>query len=133
MSFLNLRKTKKESTEPAKKLVLKEAVVKKSVTAESSAHTTKEANNPEVLRRPRITEKASASAERGIYVFEVATTANKREIAEAVRHFYKVTPTKVTVVTIPAKRITVKGRPGVRKGGKKAYVYLKHGQKIDNL
>lgn len=133
MSFLNLRKTKRNASEPAKKLVPHEAAAKKLSVASDKAVAARGANNPEVLRRPRITEKASSSAERGIYVFEVATTANKREIAEAVRLFYKVTPTKVTVATIPAKRITVKGRPGFRKGGKKAYVYLKPGQRIDNL
>lgn len=131
MSFLNLRKTKKEAPEPVRKLVSKETAPKKLAVAPLKTEAATGAYNPEVLRRPRITERASASAERGVYVFDVARTANKREIAQAVRLFYKVNPIKVTVATIPAKRIIVKGRPGFRKGGKKAYVYLKEGEKIE--
>ncbi len=127
MSLLNLLKKNIEAHVAPKK----EAAIKKLVGVEDKAGTAKRNIRPEVLRRPHITEKAAAGAERGVYVFEVSTTANKREIAEAVSLFYKVTPIKVTVVTIPAKRIMVKGRPGFRKGGKKAYVYLKKGDKIE--
>ena len=135
MSFLNLRKTKKESPAPAKKLVTSEMSAKKIVMAgvAASAAKGKGSFNPEVLRRPHITEKASASSERGAYVFKVSKTANKREIAQAVSHFYKVTPLKIRTVNIPPKRIIAKGRPGVRPGGKKAYVYLKKGTKLDTL
>lgn len=129
MSFLNLRKKNIETKAAPQKAV----AVKKLSVAESAAHKTPRNVRPEVLRRPHITEKAAGGAERGVYVFEVSTTSNKREIAEAVSLFYKVTPVKVRMVAIPSKRITVKGRIGVRKGGKKAYVYLKPGQKIENI
>ena len=92
---------------------------------------TVQSSHPGVLVRPHITEKASASAEKGAYVFQVATGANKRDIAKAVATMYKVHPMKVTIVAIPKKSITVKGRPGFRKGGKKAYVYLTKGEKIE--
>ena len=135
MSFLNLRKTKKESPVLAKKLVPSETSAKKLVVAggAASAEKWKGSVNHEVLRRPHITEKASASSERGAYVFKVSNTASKREIAQAVILFYKVTPTKVRTVNIPPKRIIVKGRQGVRPGGKKAYVFLKKGEKIEVL
>lgn len=86
-----------------------------------------------VLRRPRITEKATEQAEHGVYVFEVATTATKKTIADAIVHFYKVTPRKIRVTQIPQKRISskVRGRYGVKKAGKKAYVYLKKGDRIE--
>ena len=87
--------------------------------------------NPMALKRPHITEKAAAASEKGVYVFEVGVRANKNEIAAAVRALYKVTPVKVRTVTIPAKRITMKGRPGISGGSKKAYVYLKKGEKIE--
>lgn len=131
MSFLNIQKRKKEAPPLAQKSVPDKAVIKKLAVAEGKVSKVAKSVRPHILRRPHITEKASAGALRGVYAFEVATDANKHEIAEAVSLFYKVTPLKVTVVTIPAKRITVKGRTGFRKGGKKAYVYLKKGEKIE--
>ena len=86
-----------------------------------------------VLRRPRITEKATLQAEKRVYVFEVASAATKKSIAEAVKRFYKVTPVKVNVTKIPAKKFFLRARrqKGVKTGGKKAYVYLKKGDKIE--
>ncbi len=103
----------------------------KKVAVSATKGTTVVQAHPHVLRRPHITEKAAASAEKGVYVFEVATTANKQQIAQAISAFYKVTVVKVAVVNKPEKRITVKGRSGVRPSGKKAYVHLKKGEKIE--
>jgi len=83
-----------------------------------------------ILIRPRVTEKSTINAENNVYVFDVAVDANKFQIKEAVNHLYKVEPVKVNVVTIPAKRIVYRGKKGVKSGGKKAYVYLKDGDKI---
>lgn len=87
-------------------------------------------NLDRVLIRPRVTEKSTTSAENNVYVFEVAKDVNKFQIKEAVEFLYKVTPVKVRVVTIPSKRIIYRGKRGVKSGGKKAYVYLKEGDKI---
>lgn len=86
-----------------------------------------------ILVRPRITEKATFATEQGVYVFEVASSANKLQIAEAIEHFYKVSPRKINIVRIPAKRIRsrLRGRFGVVSPGKKAYVYLKEGDTIE--
>lgn len=84
-----------------------------------------------VIKRPRITEKASRGAEISVYSFEVARDASKKTIAAAVRALYNVTPIKVATVTIPKKEIIVRGKRGVRGGGKKAYVYLKKGETIE--
>ncbi len=85
-----------------------------------------------VLSRPRITEKATDAAARNVYVFDVSPESNKRMIAQAVTALYKVTPRKVTIVTIRPKlvRNMRSGRTGVKQGGKKAYVYLKEGDTI---
>jgi large subunit ribosomal protein L23 len=84
------------------------------------------------LLRPRITEKASQKAtENNVYVFEVPVSANKKEIARAVTDFYKVTALKIAVVPIPRKQVTVRGKKGQTASGKKAYVYLKKGDKIE--
>lgn len=85
-----------------------------------------------VLLRPRITEKAAIAADKNnVYVFEVVKTANKDSIAASVKAQYKVTPVKVRVANIPAKKVFVRGKRGVKSGGKKAYVYLKKGDKIE--
>lgn len=86
-----------------------------------------------VLLRPRVTEKATALSERGVYAFEVTNEATKRSAADAVRALYKKEPVKVAFVPLPRKTIIVKGKKGRTKGGKKAYVYLKPGEKIDNI
>ena len=89
-----------------------------------------------VLLNPRITEKASLLAEKNVYTFDVAKNTTKSEIAKAIKAAYKVTPLKVTTVTIQKKSTNPRGRrgkPGTTGGGKKAYVYLKKGDKIEVL
>jgi large subunit ribosomal protein L23 len=88
-------------------------------------------NTAGVIRRPRITEKASMQAEANVYAFEVATDANKKTIAHAVKELYNVTPIKVAVVTLPKKEVFIRGKWGTKGGGKKAYVYLKKGETIE--
>lgn len=88
-----------------------------------------------ILLTPRITEKGAYLSEKGAYVFNVAKTANKKEIAEAITEIFKVTPRMVRTVTIPAKQVFTRGtnRWGKTAGGKKAYVYLKKGEVIELL
>ncbi len=87
-----------------------------------------------VLMRPRITEKAVVGADKqGVYVFEVAPKATKSQIAASVKAAYKVTPVKIRTAKIAAKAVFVRGKHGVKSGGKKAYVYLKKGDKIELL
>lgn len=85
----------------------------------------------DVLRRPHITEKASALAEKNVYVFEVDPKANKAMVKNAVRLLYKVTPEKVRIVNVPRKRVFIRGIRGVKPGMKKALVYLKKGESIE--
>ncbi len=94
----------------------------------SQVHTTSLSH---VLLRPRITEKATTLGESNIYTFEVERGANKSEVARAVEAVYKVKPLRVNIVAIPHKKILVRGKWGVRGGGKKALVYLKKGEKIE--
>lgn len=84
-----------------------------------------------ILLAPRITEKAAiASESKGVYVFNVAKDATKTTIARAIKTEHKVTPVKVAIVNLPARRVVFRGRRGVQGGSKKAYVYLKKGDKI---
>jgi large subunit ribosomal protein L23 len=84
-----------------------------------------------VLIRPRITEKATLVADSSVYVFEVAPKSSKTEIEKAFVEKYKVVPVKVTTVSIQAKKVVVRGKRGFKAGFKKAYIYLKKGEKIE--
>lgn len=84
------------------------------------------------LLRPRITEKATNSLANGnVYVFEVFASSNKKSIMASVKDLYKVTPVKVNIVNLPAKNIIVRGKKGKTASIKKAYIYLKEGDKIE--
>ena len=89
----------------------------------------KEKNHP-LLRGPRITEKSAIAAERGVYTFNVAQTANKNELKKAINFVYGVTPESISVTTIAKKTVTRRGIVSVKQGGKKAVVHLKKGDKI---
>ena len=95
----------------------------------SENHKTKDLSH--ILRRPRVTEKASMKAETGVYAFEIDVSATKNDVAAAVKKLYNVSPIKIAVVPIPPKNVIVRNKRGVKKGGKKAYVYLKEGDKIE--
>ena len=85
-----------------------------------------------VLHSPRITEKASMHMEKSAYVFDIAQSANKKQIKDAIFAIYKVKPVKVAIVNIRTKttRNMRTGQTGVKGGGKKAYVYLNKGETI---
>lgn len=83
-----------------------------------------------VLGNPRITEKANLLSALNIHVFEVPESANKTEIIKAVKDLHKVTPIKVNIAKNPSKKVFFKGRKGAVGGVKKAYIYLKKGDKL---
>jgi large subunit ribosomal protein L23 len=86
----------------------------------------------DIILRPRITEKAGLMNEKAnVYTFEVSKNASKSIIARAIKTLYKVTPIKVRTVTLPAKKVFVRGTRGTQSGVKKALVYLKKGDKIE--
>lgn len=85
----------------------------------------------DILIRPRITEKATLVLESNVYTFEVAPDATKNQIEGAIKIFYKVNPVKIRIVKNPAKKVFLRGKKGVKAGVKKAYVYLKKGDKIE--
>lgn len=87
---------------------------------------------PLVKLTPRVTEKAGISSEsHNIYVFEVEKIATKITVARAVKAAYKVSPIKVNIVNLPAKKVFVRGKFGTTSGVKKALVFLKKGDKIE--
>lgn len=110
----------------------------KEVVAEKALRTTGSLVAPRALSdissiivRPRITEKSAGGYEQGVYVFDVRVDANISLIKSAIIALYKVTPRKINIVTVPIKNVIVRGRRGTKGGGKKAYVFLKKGDKIE--
>ncbi|MDO8472544.1 MAG: 50S ribosomal protein L23 [Dehalococcoidia bacterium] len=85
----------------------------------------------EVLRRPLITEKATALKEMGKYMFEVADDAGKHQIKQAVELAFNVQVTKVNVVTLPGKMKRAGRRRMVTPSQRKAIVTLAQGNKIE--
>ena len=84
-----------------------------------------------VIKNPRVTEKGSTALERNVYIFDVAEAANKKEIAEAIFAIYKVKPGRINISKVPRKKNRFRGLEGTKGGGKKAFVYLKAGDKIE--
>jgi large subunit ribosomal protein L23 len=81
--------------------------------------------------KPRVTEKAIVSTDKNKYVFLVSKNANKDNLAQEVKHVYKVSPTKINIVNTSSRTVMRKGRPGTVSAFKKAIVTLKKGDKID--
>ena len=84
-----------------------------------------------IIKNPRITEKASFGIEQNVYTFDISAGANKTEIKKAIFALYKVKPIRVNVLPVPKKKTFSKGIVGSKSGGRKALVYLKKGDKID--
>ncbi len=85
-----------------------------------------------VLLKPRITEKAALSADKSnLYVFEVTKDATQKSVIASIKDAYNVTPTAVRLLAIPRKEVFRRGKSGMKGGGKKAYIQLKKGDKID--
>jgi len=131
------KKTKKVESEKPKKKVAKtekEAPVKKQMSKDGINRLVKAY---EIIKEPRITEKAGFLAEQNKYVFEVFLTANKIEIKRAIELIYNTKVSKVHIIhSSPKKRRLGKRegwRKGLKHGFKKAIVTLKKGEKIELL
>jgi len=85
----------------------------------------------QTIRRPVITEKGLAVKEtQGTLVFQVAPTATKTEIKEAVQAIFKVKVDSVRTANFPGKERRRGKFAGYRPDWKKAYVRLKSGEKM---
>ena len=86
----------------------------------------------DVLLRPVVTEDSQHLMDLNQYVFEVALTANKAQIKEAVQTIFDVTVVRVNTMIMPAKR-GMRGRHEYwrTKEWKKAIVTLAEGDTIE--
>ena len=86
----------------------------------------------QILRRPRITEKAAISgSESNSAVFEVHPRATKTEIKNAVERIFDVKVKAVRTLRYKGKLKRVGKRVGRQRDWKKAYVSLREGDSID--
>jgi large subunit ribosomal protein L23 len=92
---------------------------------------TAKAEHYDVIRKPIITEKATMASEANAVVFEVAMSANKPQIKDAVENLFNVKVKAVNTTITKGKTKVFRGRKGTRKDVKKAYVTLEEGNTID--
>ncbi len=84
-----------------------------------------------ILKNPRITEKAARAQSHNAYLFDVAPSTTKSEVAKAFVKQYKHKPLKVNTVMQKPKSSFKKGVLSFGPRGKKAYVTLPKGKTID--
>ena len=85
----------------------------------------------EVLRQPVITEKSTYLQEQDKYVFEVALTANKVQVRQAVEKAFGVKVLSVNMVTKPGKQKRYGVKLYMTPKRKKAIVKLQSGDRIE--
>ena len=86
----------------------------------------------DIIVKPIITEKATMVNELANAVtFQVAKSASKPQIKDAVEALFNVKVKAVNTVLTKGKTKRFRGRPGVRSDVKKAYVMLEAGNSID--
>ena len=87
----------------------------------------------DVIIRPVVSEKSYGLLDEGVYTFEVAPTASKPEIADAVRTIFGVDVVKVNTLNRSGKRKRNRrtGTFGKRSDVKRAYITLAPGDSID--
>lgn len=106
------------------------ATTKTKKNKEEVVEDSKKAKTHPLIKGVRVTEKAALAAEKGAYTFNVEDNANKNEIKKAIKLIYGVMPERVAIIQIKEKKVVRRGKIGTKKGGKKAVVFLKKGDKI---
>lgn len=84
-----------------------------------------------VLVRPIVTEKSAILASKNSYVFAVAKSANKIEVAGAIRKMYGLSPESVNIQNVRGKYVRRGKVDGHRKAWKKAIVTLPKGKTLN--
>lgn len=121
-----------KKTEEVKAPKAKKASAVKAVATKSAGQAPVMPHPVQVILAPRITEKATVKADaENVYVFEIAQTANKTTVSQAIKTMYNVVPVKVSIARTPGKKHMKRGKMGFTSGVKKAYVYVKKGEKIE--
>ena len=85
----------------------------------------------DIMIRPVITEKSTTLMAEGKYVFEVAKSGNKIEIAKAISQIFKVKVASVNTINVEGKVKRMGRSVGKRSDYKKAIVKLAAGETIE--
>lgn len=85
----------------------------------------------DVIVRPVLTEKSTFASEHNQLVFDVARTATKAQIREAVEKLFQVKVKAVNTLIRKGKTKRFRGRVGRQSDVKKAFVTLEEGHSID--
>ena len=85
----------------------------------------------EVIIRPIISEHSYDMMQENVYTFEVAKSAKKVEIAQAVEELFDVTVVKVNTLNVKAKPKRVRYQVGKTRTWKKAMVTVAEGDSIE--
>ncbi len=85
----------------------------------------------DIIIRPIVSEKSYDLIGMNRYTFEVAKTASKPQIAQAVTEIFGVTVTNVNTMNVTGKPRRVRFAKGKTRDWKKAVVTLKQGDTID--
>ena len=131
----------KKAAAPKKEVAVKEtaasmkdlyadAPAKTGTTKSAKATVSKYTVSNRLLVRPVITEKATALSTENKYAFVVEKSANKIEVAKAIKAVYGVEPVAVNMINMQGKKVTRGRIRGQRKDWKKAVVTLKKGDAI---
>lgn len=125
MALFSRDKEKKSEDTVSKEVVAKKPVVSKALPTDRDLAS--------VIIKPRMTEKAVAKGDQNVYTFIVRRDATKYDVQDAIKALFNVTPVKVNTVNKSPRQFMSrsKGRRLTEKGMKKAYVYLKAGDRID--
>ncbi len=84
-----------------------------------------------IIIRPIITEHSYDMMEENVYTFEVAKSANKIEIRQAIEEIFGVTVLKVNTLNVKPKKKRVRYVMGETRTWKKAMVTIQDGEKIE--
>ena len=85
----------------------------------------------EVIIRPVVSERSFDLMSEGKYTFEVARTAPKEEIADAIEKIFGVHVVKVNTMWVKAKNKRVRYQMGKTRTWKKAVVTVAPGEQIE--
>ena len=85
----------------------------------------------DIIRSPKITEKATSLSEFNKLVFKVNNKASKAAIKKSIEKIFKVNVIKVNTINIRGKSKIVRGKKATKPSYKKAIITLKEGQSID--
>jgi large subunit ribosomal protein L23 len=85
----------------------------------------------QIIIRPIVSEKSFEMIEHNRYTFEVAKTATKPQIAQAIEEIFNVAVADVNTMRVTGKPRRVRYRAGKTRDWKKAIVTLREGDSIE--